>query len=321
MRKPALAAIATGALALAVAAPVSAATDEQAATITVVNALPESAIDVYNQDATIVDDLEAATIEGPMEITPGEVELTALVADSAGGDATTLGPALATIGDDEHLSVVTYLTEAGVPALTTFVDDVGPVQLADGGRLLARHVAAAPAVDILFSGEPQFTSLTNGVDAAVEVPAGDYSLTVAAEDSVDSLIDPLEVSIDPDTVTAVYVYGSLDDATLGVLTTTRAAEPATGNNAGPSATASASPSATPSASATASPSATAGGTTTDDSDDSSALWWWIIGAIIAAAIIAGIIAAAKGRAGSDPVSGDGRGPEHGPGGARSTDKP
>lgn len=315
MRQPTLAAIAAGALVFAVAGPATAATDEQAATITVVNALPESAIDVYNQDATVVDDLEAVTLDGPLEITPGDVELTALISDSEGGDAATLGPALATIGDGEHLSVVAYLTEEGVPALTTFTDDVGPVELADGGRLLARHVAAAPAVDILFTGEPQFTSLTNGVDAAVEVPAGDYSLTVAAEGSVDSLIDPVEVSIEPDTVTTVYVYGSLEDATLGVLTGTRFAELETGNTEEPSATPSASPSASPS------PTAAPDDAITDESDDSSMLWWWIIGGIVLVGIIGGVIAASTRKAGSDPVSGDGRGPENGPGGARRTDQP
>ena len=48
------------------------------------------------------------------------------------------------------------------------------------GRLVVRHTAAAPAVDVLANGKAAFTGLTNGKEAQANLPAGTISASVVA---------------------------------------------------------------------------------------------------------------------------------------------
>ena len=59
-----------------------------------------------------------------------------------------------------NITVVAHLDADGDPKLTPFVNDVSKIPAGDA-RLVVRHTAAAPAVDVRAGGDPVFTDLTN----------------------------------------------------------------------------------------------------------------------------------------------------------------
>ena len=57
-----------------------------------------------------------------------------------------------------------------------------------------RHVAAAPAVDVLAGGTPVISSLVNPDQATLNLPVGTLSVTVAAAGTTDPVIGPADVA-------------------------------------------------------------------------------------------------------------------------------
>ena len=70
-----------------------------------------------------------------------------------------------------NASLVAHLSASGSPILTTFVNDTAPAP-AGQGRIVVRHTAAAPAVDVLANGSPTFTNVTNPNEGQTNLPAG-----------------------------------------------------------------------------------------------------------------------------------------------------
>ena len=59
-----------------------------------------------------------------------------------------------------NVTLVAHLDASGKPTITPFVNDVSSVP-AGQARLVVRHTAAAPAVDVLAGGTPVVQGLTN----------------------------------------------------------------------------------------------------------------------------------------------------------------
>src|SRR4029079_8074432 len=92
-----------------------------------------------------------------------------------------------------NASLVAHLDPSGKPVLTTFVNDTAAAP-AGQGRLVVRHTAAAPAVDVLANGKAAFTNVTNPNEAKADLPAATYSASVvAAGTTTPALIGPADV--------------------------------------------------------------------------------------------------------------------------------
>jgi hypothetical protein len=100
-----------------------------------------------------------------------------------------------------------------------FVNDVSKTA-AGQGRLVVRHTAAAPAVDVLAGGAPVFSALANPNEAKADLPAATYAASVAAAGTTDAVLGPVDVPVAEGQATIVYAIGSLADDTLGVLVQT-----------------------------------------------------------------------------------------------------
>ena len=85
------------------------------------------------------------------------------------------------------------------------------------GRLVVRHTAAAPAVDVLAGGTPVFRNLSNPNQASADLPAGTVSASVAATGTTQPVIGPANVPVVEGQATIVYAVGSLSGGNLGVL--------------------------------------------------------------------------------------------------------
>jgi len=190
----------------------------QAAKVTVVHGVPDLAVDVYVNGDLTLEDFQFETVTDPLDLPAGEYQIEV----RAAGEPADSAPAIsgsATVADDTNASIVAHLDESGSPTLSVFVNDTATIQAGDA-RLTVRHTAAAPAVDVLADGSALFTDLANPDELSSAVPAGTYSVAVAATGTTDPVIGPVDLSLDAGTAYIVYAVGSLDDANLNVLVQT-----------------------------------------------------------------------------------------------------
>jgi hypothetical protein len=207
-----------GALALAlVAAP--AAVAQETATVYVVHGVPDTPVDVYVDGKRAIDDFEPGTSQGPVQLPAGSHKLALFAADAADGSGSPLLSADADLPAGGNVTVVAHLDEGGNPKITPFVNDVSSVP-AGQARLVVRHTAAAPAVDVLAGGQPVIEGLSNGQEKALEVPAGSVSAAVAAAGTTDPVIGPADVDLKEGTATFVQAIGKLDGGKLSLVSFT-----------------------------------------------------------------------------------------------------
>lgn len=211
----ALAALAaTGAVVLG-APPAHAAGTSQ---VSVVHGIPGQPVDVYVNGKKTLSDFKPSTVAGPLQLAAGKYDIVIVKP----GDPVT-SPILkvdqAAVPGDANISLVAHLSADGKPALTPFVNDVS--KLAPGqARLVVRHTAAAPAVDVRAGGQPVFKNLTNPGEAKADLPAGPVSADVVLAGTTTVAIPAANLNLAEGTSTIVYAVGSAEGKTLGVVAQT-----------------------------------------------------------------------------------------------------
>jgi len=214
--KVVVAALAAGTLALLGGPPAQAQSGD--ATVTVVHGIPDTPVDVYVNDELTLDDFTFGTVTEPLSLPAGDYALAVRAADAA-PDAEPILAADAPLTAGANVSIVAHLSEGGDPTLTPFVNDTSPTA-AGQGRLVVRHTAAAPAVDVLAGGEPVFTGLANPNEESADLPAGTVSAAVALAGTTDPVIGPADVPVGEGQATIVYAVGSAEAGNLDVLVQT-----------------------------------------------------------------------------------------------------
>ena len=140
-----------GALALTlVTAPAAVAQDT--GTVYVVHGVPDTPVDVYVDGKRAIDDFQPGTSQGPVELPAGSHQVALFAADAADGSGTPVLSASADLPAGGNVTLVAHLDASGNPKITPFVNDVSSVP-AGQARLVVRHTAAAPAVDVLAGGQ------------------------------------------------------------------------------------------------------------------------------------------------------------------------
>ncbi len=214
MKKILAAAIGAGALvALGAVAPANAA--EGAAKLSVLHGVPGLTVDVYVNDALTLDNFEPGDLAGPLELPAGTYSVAITASDAADASAPAIGPIDLPLEAGKDYTAVAHLTEAGDPTATLFTNDISQTAAGEG-RLTVRHVAAAPAVDVLAGGAPVITNLTNPNEQLLNLPAGVVSASVAAAGTTDPVIGPADVDVAEGVNTIVYAWGSLEDDNLAL---------------------------------------------------------------------------------------------------------
>jgi hypothetical protein len=199
-------------LALVPAVPASAQAGE--ATVSVLHAVPGLTVDVYANGEELIPDFAPGTLTDPLSLPAGTYDL-AVYAD--GDNPDNADPAIEANGVDvpagANATVVAHLDAQGNPTLTPFVNDVSATAPGDA-RLVVRHTAAAPAVDVRADGDVLFGGLANPDEQSVDVPAGTYSadVTLAGENS--AVLGPADLQLAEGTSTIVYAWGSAEDDNL-----------------------------------------------------------------------------------------------------------
>jgi hypothetical protein len=210
----ALGAVLAAAAAALVTAPAAAA--QETGTIYVVHGIPDTPVDVYVDGQRALDDFQPGTNEGPVQLPAGSRQVAVFTADAADGSGEPLLSANAELPAGGNVTLVAHLTEAGEPTVTPFVNDVSSIA-AGQARLVVRHTAAAPAVDVLAGGQAVVTGVTNPNEKALEVPAGTVAAAVAAAGTTEPVIGPADLDLQEGTSTFVHAIGSLENDTLNLV--------------------------------------------------------------------------------------------------------
>ncbi len=200
-------------LGAAVAAPASAADD---GTVYVVHGVPGLTVDVYVNGQPALTAFEPGAAAGPLSLPAGTYD----VAIRTAGDPTSATPAIQKSVDlpaGANATLVAHLDAAGSPVLTAFANPVTGLE-SGKGRLVVRHTAAAPAVDVLAGGQPVFTDVVNGQEKTADLAPGTVPAAVALAGTTQPVLGPADVTLEAGKLTTVYAIGSATDGTLQLVT-------------------------------------------------------------------------------------------------------
>jgi Domain of unknown function (DUF4397) len=186
--------------------------------VSVVHGIPQQPVDVYVNGTKTIADFQPGKVAGPLELPAGSYDL-ALTKPGEPLANAILKADDAQIPGGASLSIVAHLDANGKPKITPFVNDVS--RLAAGkARLIVRHTAAAPTVDVRAGGQPVFTNLTNPNEAKADLDAGSVSADVVLAGESDAVLGPADLNLAEGTATIVYAVGSAQDDTLSLVSQT-----------------------------------------------------------------------------------------------------
>ncbi len=199
----------------------------QAAELTLVHGIDGSDI---GQDTALPVDIFIAgtcfpgvtsgTIAGGVEVPAGRYPLVIRLADENRPCAGPLAASgLVFVNFATNGAVVAHLDDSQQITFSQFATDVvstGPAT----GRVVVRHTADAPAVDVLAGQAVLLADLRNGNQDKAEVPAGVYAVSVAPAGSADPVFGPVPLPVGGAATTVVYAVGSLRAGSFTVLVQT-----------------------------------------------------------------------------------------------------
>lgn len=205
---------------LALAVPASAATTT--AQLSVLHGVPGLVVDVWVNGERTLDDFDPGDLAGPLDLAAGTYTVAITASDAADASAPAIGPVDLTLAAGTSYTAVAHLDAGGTPTATLFTNDTSATAAGEG-RLTVRHVAAAPAVDVLAGGTAVISGLTNPNEKVLDLPAGTVSASVtAAGTTTPALLGPADVPVQEGVNTIVYAWGSATatPATLALATQT-----------------------------------------------------------------------------------------------------
>lgn len=189
------------------------------AMLSVLHGVPDTTVDVYVDGELTLDDFEPGDLAGPLELPAGTYSVAITAADAEDDSDPVIGPVDLPLEAGMNYTAVAFLDEAGDPTAALFTNDTSDIA-AGQGRLTVRHVAAAPAVDVLAGGDAVITDLANGDEASLDLPAGTVSASVAAAGTTDPVLGPADVTVTEGELTIAYAWGSLEGDSLMLATQT-----------------------------------------------------------------------------------------------------
>ncbi|MGH9118787.1 MAG: DUF4397 domain-containing protein [Acidimicrobiales bacterium] len=112
-----------------------------------------------------------------------------------------------------QLSAVVHLAQDGSPTVTLYPDDVSQVPAGEA-RVVVRHAAAAPPIDVDLDGAPLAAALPNSGQAGTATGPGSHTIAVALEGAPAPALPPQDVPIAEGSSTILYLVGSASDNSL-----------------------------------------------------------------------------------------------------------
>jgi len=197
---------------LLLAAPAAA----QDATIMLAHGIPDTDVDVVVDGGVVIEGFAFGDMED-LSAFAGQT-LPALTVNLTGTDTVALDLGDFAVPASGNYTVIAHLDADGNPTASVFENDTSTIAAGEG-RLVVRHTAAAPEVDILANGAAAFTSVPNGAEGQADLPAGTVTAEVVPAGATEPVvIGPADLPIAEGASLIVYAVGSLDAGNLTVLT-------------------------------------------------------------------------------------------------------
>lgn len=179
-------------------------------TLNVVHGIPGLDVAVCVDGAKAIKNFNPGEVVAGIELPAGRYDL-AVVAKGTPCTAEVLSADNVGLWAGKNNTVVANLNDDGDPNLLIFGNNVTPT-MAGETRLLVRHTADAPAVNVWANGAKLISGkwFDWSSHAKFDVPEGDYKVKVTLPGSKTAVIGPARVSLDAGTVYQVYAWGSGD---------------------------------------------------------------------------------------------------------------
>lgn len=184
--------------------------------IHLLHGIPDTDVDVYVGGSPVFEgfafgDAQDLSAFAGTTLTDIEVRL-------AGTDTVAISVPSLALPSSGNYTAIAHLDAEGTPTISVFENDTSTIAAGEG-RLVVRHTAAAPEVDIRAGGAVAFAAVPNGAEGAVDLAAGTVTADVVpagADEPV--VIGPADLPIAEGSSLIVYAVGSLEAETLTVLT-------------------------------------------------------------------------------------------------------
>ena len=195
---------------------VSPAGAQSGARIHLIHGIPNTAVDVEAGGSNVFTNFQFGQTQD-LSALAGNT-LAGLKVKLAGTSTVAIDAGNVALPSSGNYTIIAHLDAAGAPKLTVFQNDTSTIA-AGKGRLVVRHTAKAPAVDILAGGSPVFTNLTNPNEVKADLAAGTVAASVVpAGATTPVVIGPANLNVQAGSSLIVYAVGALDGSTLQVLT-------------------------------------------------------------------------------------------------------
>ncbi len=184
--------------------------------IMLAHGIPDTNVDIVVDGSVVIGGFSFGDMED-LSAFSGQT-LKALTVNVAGTDTVVLDLGDFAVPATGNFTVIAHLDAAGAPTVSVFQNDTGAIAAGEG-RLIVRHTAAAPAVDILANGSAAFTNVANGKEGKADLAAGTVSAEVVPTGATTPVvIGPADLPIAEGAALIVYAVGSLEADNLSVLT-------------------------------------------------------------------------------------------------------
>jgi hypothetical protein len=180
-------------------------------TLNVVHGIPGLDVDVCVNGAKAIRDFNPGEVVAGIMLPAGRYDL-AVVMKGDPCSAAVLKATDVGLWKNRNYTVVANLDASGTPNLLKFGNNVSKTP--DGqARLLIRHTAAAPAVNVWADGIKLIKGswFDWGSRARFEVPQGTYVVKATLPHHAAAVIGPATVQLDEGTVYQVFAWGSATD--------------------------------------------------------------------------------------------------------------
>lgn len=191
---------------------------QSAARVHLLHGIPDTDVDVYVDGSAVIEGYafgDAFDLSAFAGVTLANIEVRL-----AGTETVAISVPSLAVPASGNFTAIAHLTADGTPALAVFENDTSTID-AGKGRLVVRHAAAAPEVDVLANGAVAFAAVANGAEGSADLAVGTVSAEVVpAGETAPVVIGPADLPITDGTSLIVYAVGSLEGDSLTVLTET-----------------------------------------------------------------------------------------------------
>ena len=191
-----------------------AATQAQAGTVTVVQAVPDQTLVVRVDGKKVGAPVGVGELVGPLRLPAGSHEIS--FRDTSGTiDVTSTLRVKA--GSTSDVVLHRPAEVDGQPVVNSYgtpTDPIGPGK----ARVLVAHTATVAPADVRVNGQTVFTNIANGEFATADVPAGTHEVELLATGTTTKpILGPVDLTVAAGTVSMVYAVGNPHDGSMNVI--------------------------------------------------------------------------------------------------------